>query len=85
MDTAGLLLHSSAAPALPPDRVSVTMPVAGLPPASVSVTTGWAPNACPPAPPPGCVEKVREASPPAITVKLALVAWASPPALAVSV
>ena len=59
--------------------------MAGLPPASWSVTTGWVANGVPPAPPLGCVEKDRPASPAAATVKDALVADDSPAAVAVSV
>ena len=46
----------------------VTDPATGLPPASVRVTTGWAPKALPPAPPPGSAEKMMCEATPAPTL-----------------
>src|SRR5215469_12639757 len=67
----GFVAQARVAPAVPVPLFidNVTDPATGLPPASVSFTTGWVPKALPPAPPPGSVAKAMLWAAPAPIVK----------------
>src|SRR5437899_8589202 len=81
-----LLVQCSVASGEPVPSVMlrVTEPLVGLPPESVSATTGWVPNAVPPVPPVGEWVKLRCATAPVPLMSKELLSTLSAPELAVS-